>query len=489
MGAKALAFAAAVALLGAVCSGAPAEHLVKTLPGLQNATGVPFKQYAGYVTVDQAHNRRLFYWFVESQRNPAKDPVVLWLNGGPGSSSLVGFLTEHGPFRPTPNGGVVQYEHSWNRVANMLYVEAPAGVGFSKSDDKSDYYTDDQKTASDNYAFLVNWFKLFPEYRSHALYLSGESYAGHYIPTLAREILRQDKENTLNVAGLLIGDPATHQDWFLPYMPGEDAWAFMGFLFHHALISQEAYERAANVCGFERYMSDCAANFSDKTPACRDAIRSAIKELPSPLDVYNVDAEVCLRGSGRASHRYTAQWSGISRLTAELNMRALAQTPQTLPLLVEPLGYEQDHRVDPCLANYMPLYLNRADVQQALHVDRTAWKEFGDIHYATMNDNMVPVYEDIIAHPRTAHWRILVFSGDFDLCVPFESTQRWIKCLGRPVTAPWRAWKHNGQVAGNVIDYDRISFLTIKGTGHMVPYYTPEKGYAFFQRWLDKEAF
>jgi len=106
-----------------------------------------------------------------------------------------------------------------------------------------------------------------------------------------------------------------------------------------------------------------------------------------------------------------------------------------------------------------------------------------------MNDNMIPVYEEILNNPRTSSWRILVYSGDFDLVVPFQSTQRWIRCLGRPVVKPWHSWMIGKQVGGNVIEYDRISFLTIKGSGHMVPYYTPDKGYAFFQLWIDKQPF
>ena len=469
------------------------EHLIQDLPGLRNASGVSFRQFAGYVTIDAAHNKRLFYWFVESQRRPAEDPLVLWLNGGPGSSSLVGLLTEHGPFRPTRDGGLEPYAHAWNRVANVLYVEAPAGVGFSRSDDPGDYTTDDQKTAADNYAFLQAWFALYPEYRQHALYLSGESYAGHYIPTLAREILARDTAQSLRVAGLLVGDPATHQDWFLRSMPGEDAWPYMGFLFHHGLVSHAAYEAAFVACKFAAYLADCSANFSAKSPACRAALTAAIKEIPATLDVYNVDADVCLQHDNGVSNtlQHTAQWNGLSRHLLQLRQQLSAiPSDATATTGTGEVQYEQDHRVDPCLASYMPKYLNRADVQRALHVEPTVWKEFGGIHYGTMDDDMVPVYQEILNHPRARAWRILIFSGDFDLCVPFEATQRWVRCLGRPVARPWHAWTlASGQVGGNIIEYDRIAFLTIKGSGHMVPYYTPEKGFAFFQRWIDNQQF
>ena len=465
-----------------LCSAAPMDHLISALPGLVNSSGVKFRQFAGYVTVDESHGRKLFYWFVESQRNPSQDPLVLWMNGGPGSSSLIGFFMEHGPFRARSDGNIEIYPQSWNNVANVLYVEAPAGVGFSTSNNKSDYDTDDQKTAADNYVFLKNWFELFPEYKKHELYLAGESYAGHYIPTLVHEILVRDTEKSLNVCGLMLGDPLTNQDSFLPFLPGQDAWAYMGFFFHHGLISQESYELAFKECDFATSMMDCSGNYSSKSDECWNAIFTAIAELPDPLDYYNIDAEVC-ESDGLSRLQYTAQWSGITRFAMNKMMKApKARIPQ-------PVTYEQNNKVDPCLENYIPLYLNRDEVQKAIHADKMKWKQSGGIHYGTIDDNMIPIYHEIFNNPRTSSWRILVYSGDFDVVVPFLSTQRWVRCLGRPVTKPWHSWMIGKQVGGNIIEYDRISFLTIKGSGHTVPYYTPDKGLAFFQLWIDKQDF
>lgn len=86
-------------------------------------------------------------------------------------------MTEHGPFRANPDGTTLStYEYSWNRIANIIYLEAPIGVGFSYSDDKMEYITNDNKTANQNYEFLLNWFELFPEFKSNDFYITGESY-------------------------------------------------------------------------------------------------------------------------------------------------------------------------------------------------------------------------------------------------------------------------------------------------------------------------
>ncbi|CAI8586008.1 unnamed protein product [Vicia faba] len=108
---------------------------------------VEFQQYAGYVTVDEVQKRSLFYYFVEAEVEPASKPVVLWLNGGPGCSSVgAGAFVEHGPFKPSKNG-LIKNDYSWNKEANMLYLESPAGVGFSYSANESFYdFVNDEMT-------------------------------------------------------------------------------------------------------------------------------------------------------------------------------------------------------------------------------------------------------------------------------------------------------------------------------------------------------
>jgi carboxypeptidase C (cathepsin A) len=77
--------------------------------------------------VDIGGGKEIFYWFVESQRDPAKDPLVLWTNGGPGCSGLTGFLSEQGPFRAAADGSLSVNKYAWNKIANMVFIEQPAG--------------------------------------------------------------------------------------------------------------------------------------------------------------------------------------------------------------------------------------------------------------------------------------------------------------------------------------------------------------------------
>ena len=179
-----------------IINSAPIEDLIDHIPHYNGHT-VNFKAYSGYLN---ATTGRLFYLFLESAGSPSTDPLVLWLNGGPGCSSLFGSFIENGPwhpFRAHPYSGVhIEYNpYSWNSMANMLYIESPPCVGFSYpySMDCSTYYTDDNTTKHDNLEALYSFFDKFPEFGNHSFYITGESYVGHFGPQLAALIVDENQ--------------------------------------------------------------------------------------------------------------------------------------------------------------------------------------------------------------------------------------------------------------------------------------------------------
>jgi carboxypeptidase C (cathepsin A) len=87
----------------------PEAHRVTSLPGLHGFTSA---HYAGYITIDKLAGSNIFYWFFEAAINPAARPLVIWLNGGPGCSSMDGQFIELGPIRMSKNGPVMN-PHSW----------------------------------------------------------------------------------------------------------------------------------------------------------------------------------------------------------------------------------------------------------------------------------------------------------------------------------------------------------------------------------------
>jgi serine carboxypeptidase-like clade 2 len=141
---------------------------------------------------------------------------------GPGSSSVAyGFWTEHGPFRleedSAGDASPTLYDQSWNQHANMLYIEAPSGVGFSFSTDKEKYRNiTDADSSTDNFNFLLNWFECFESFKVNDFFITAESYGGHYGPTLAEQLI--DHSNAINMKGLLIG------------------WVLLGAYWRHSFI-------------------------------------------------------------------------------------------------------------------------------------------------------------------------------------------------------------------------------------------------------------
>ncbi|XP_027355503.1 LOW QUALITY PROTEIN: serine carboxypeptidase-like 35 [Abrus precatorius] len=184
-------------------SGSPQEaDGVKNLPG---QSPVKFRHYAGYVKLRPHEEKALFYWFFEAQEAPAQKPLVLWLNGGPGCSSIAyGAARELGPFLVEGKERLKLNKFSWNRVANVIFLEAPVGVGFPYTTNSKDLHElGDRVSAIDNYAFLTGWFKRFPSFRSHDFYIAGDSYAGHYVPQLADLILDTEKGSYINLKGFM----------------------------------------------------------------------------------------------------------------------------------------------------------------------------------------------------------------------------------------------------------------------------------------------
>ncbi|GLT59048.1 hypothetical protein SLA2020_318920 [Shorea laevis] len=237
-----------------IIEAAPQGSLVTQLPGF-NGT-FPSKHYAGYISIGESPEKNLFYYFVVSERNPLKDPVVLWLNGGPGCSSFDGFVYEHGPFnfeegKPKGNLPILHLNpYSWSKVSNIIYLDSPAGVGFSYWKNASEHITGDVETASDTHSFLLKWFKQYPEFLPNPFYISGESYAGIYVPTLASEVVKGIKNDTkpiINFKGYMVGNGATDARF--------DGNALVPFAHGMGLISNNIFEKVEAACKGNYYDS------------------------------------------------------------------------------------------------------------------------------------------------------------------------------------------------------------------------------------------
>ncbi|XP_068598463.1 lysosomal protective protein [Brachionichthys hirsutus] len=454
---------------------APSADEVTHLPGLQKQPS--FRHYSGYLSV--ADGKHLHYWFVESENDTAADPVVLWLNGGPGCSSLDGFLTEHGPFLIQDDGVTLQYNpYSWNKIANMLYLESPVGVGFSYSDD-GDFVTNDTEVSMNNYLALKEFSRLFPEFNNNKLFLTGESYAGIYIPTLAERVM---EDASLNLQGIAVGNGLSS------YEMNDNSLVF--FAYYHGLLGNRLWGDLQKFCCSE---GKCDF-YHNQDPNCSDSL-AEVQDIiySSGLNMYNLYApcpggvhkqfsveggQLVVRDLGNSfiNHRWTQLWS------------------QKLKGLV---SRHPSVRLDPPCTNSTPsnIYLNNAYVRLALHISPKAldWV----ICSSEVNRNYGRLYLDVrkqyLKLLSALKYRILVYNGDVDMACNFMGDEWFVESLQQQVEVQRRPWLYEDeegrQVGGFVKEFDNIAFLTVKGSGHMVPTDKPVAAFAMFSRFIRRQPY
>ncbi|KAI5342036.1 hypothetical protein L3X38_009911 [Prunus dulcis] len=399
--------------------------------------------YGGYVTVDKEAGRAFFYYFAEAEKAKDSLPLLLWLNGGPGCSSLAyGAMLELGPFRIHSDGKTLyQNRFSWNYAANVLFLESPAGVGFSYSNKTSDYDANgDRRTAADNYMFLVNWLERFPEHKDREFYISGESYAGHYVPQLAHTILYHNKranKTIINLKGIMIGNAVINDE--------TDLRGMYDYLASHALISDQTANKINKYCDF-------SPNATKQPKECTDTADAAAKDTYY-IDIFNIYTSSCVS----------------SNLTAKPKKASIFE-------------------FDPCSEYYAYAYLNRPYVQQALHANVTKlthdWEPCSDVitNWADSASTVPPLLKEFLANDV----RVWIFSGDIDTRVPVTSTKYSIEKLNFPVKTESHAWFLGGEVGGYTQVYEgELTFATVRGAGHQVPSYQPARGLSLIKHFLD----
>lgn len=349
-------------------------------------------------------------------------------------------MEELGPFRVNSDGKTLnKNNYAWNNVANVLFLESPAGVGFSYSNTTSDYdKSGDKRTAEDSYTFLVNWLERFPQYKTREFYITGESFAGHYAPQLAETILQNNKisNNTIiNLQGVAIGNAFVDKASF-------DIGGY-AYLSSHALISDETYAAIQSNCNF-------SSDFH--SAECSNATDNAYDLESGNIDRYNIYAPLC--ESSDSLIRFSTAMEDF----------------------------------DPCSDDYVHTYLNNPDVQKSLHANVTnlpygldSWESCSSLLWRDQPDSVLPTIKQLIA----SGLRFWLYSGDVDAVVPITSTRYSIKMLELPVKRNWRPWYSSIEVGGYVEEYDGLTLVTVRGAGHAVPSDQPERALTMITSFLD----
>ena len=397
-------------------------------------------QHSGYILVNKTHGNNFFYWFFESRGMPSKDPVVLWLTGGPGCSSSLALLAENGPF-VMRNGSKVPVlnQFGWNSFANLLYVDQPVGTGFSYTTSPLGIETNEKTIARELTVFVEEFYQKYPKYSSLPLFIIGESYAGHYVPAFSAYILQNSQIVTKNLKGIGIGN-----GWV---DPKEQYPAYTKFMLNNGLITQ-AEDEALNV------LKD----------ACLFLIN--LGRTVVATDVCGVYMELVL----------TAAEQKIGHSINVYDIRIPCEDP--------PLCY-----------NFSSIdnFLNDPKVQAALGVNRS-WEECNTgVHLALLGDWMKDFAPDV-ALTLAKQVPVLVYSGKDDFICNYEGGWTWTNNMDWPGKEQFRAqnltaWVVDGKKVGEFKTYNNFTFLEVENAGHMVPMDQPKIALEMIRLFINRKPF
>jgi carboxypeptidase C (cathepsin A) len=423
-----LASAAALAGLGC-CSGSgsssarqPPDQIV-SLPEF----GPPkTKHFAGLADATPDGKNKLFYWFVEAEvgSSNSETPLLLWFNGGPGASSLIGLLSENlGPHRITASGTLVENAHAITKLYHLMAIDNPVGSGYSATEDGAFVKTADEMRTQVVHA-LRGFFKRHPEYEKNPLWIMGESYAGKYVPNIGCELARNATD--IRFQGVIIGN------------------GIYDARVQYTTIGEMAY--GAGVIG-----------------------NNLLKQVEARQEQCLAAIDAGRRRAGDFCENETVRW--------------LFTPPSAVAgeLFYYDFGFPNPKELD-ALTDSMGRYLNRADVKHALHVDNATWvcaDEVGPVAENLRADFTIPSTPQV-KELLKAGKQVFMYNGvrDGSVCnhignlkvllgLDWHGASEFEAAMSVP-------WPSSEEVRGHVRGFSNLHYATVMRTGHLVPTVVPE---------------
>ncbi|KIW04274.1 uncharacterized protein PV09_04576 [Verruconis gallopava] len=360
---------------------------------LPDVTDDPGEMYGGQIPVGNDTSKQMFFMFQPTIGDPV-DEITIWFNGGPGCSSLEAFLQENGLFIwgwGMYNAEVNKY--SWVNLTNMLWVEYPLGLGFSTTSNVT--ATSEEETAADFIGFFRNFQDIFG-IKNYKIYITGESYAGRYVPYVASAMIDQNDTEYFNVSGALMYDPVIGQYEYIgqtvPTVPYIQKYA-MFFNFNETFMSE--LESAHKSCGYADYL----AKYMTFPPA----------GLQPPLEgMFNQTSQSC--------DVWTNAYTAASQPNPCFNVYEISTM---CPVLSDPLGYPSD--LEYLYSGMKEIYFNRTDVKTAIHAPLDVdWSECSGPVFAGEGggygngDASIDPIQSVLPKVIEKTNRVLVANGDYD---------------------------------------------------------------------------
>ncbi|PLW42980.1 hypothetical protein PCASD_04728 [Puccinia coronata f. sp. avenae] len=418
------------------------SRVCETTPGV--------KSYSGYI--DTGNNQSMFFWFFEARNNAKTAPLGLWLNGGPGCSSLFGALQENGPCQISSDSTTSKLNpYSWNTYANMLYIDQPISTGFSYGD-RNVFSTN--QAATRVWEFFQTFFSIptFAQYANREMTFWSESYGGHYGPIFtqffrAQNALIQAKKLQAHV--IQVTSLGINNGWFDPYVQYQSYYDYAQSKFNHVVdmanpATLAVVKTALNTKkGCLAQLKNCANNGSNDV--CQDADNFCAQHVTAPL-------------LGNRSPYYF------------------------------PHG-----KNDPFPSLSFLRYLDRWDVMRAIGAESkfmACQDDIGDDFWTTA-DGVRPTISSL-GKLLDSGLRTVIWAGDKDFICNSLGVYRSLlatkwKYSKQFAKAPWKNLTVHGKVGGVYKTTGPLTYIRVYNAGHEVPAFQPALSLEIFKQTLSHQ--
>ncbi|KAH9945200.1 alpha/beta-hydrolase [Epithele typhae] len=496
---------------------------------LPNITGSLPRSFAGNINVNRAGhpNNTLFFWAFEkvgangsltapaSQNNT--DPWIIWLQGGPGSSGMIALTTENGPIHVQADGSWVHNNFSWNTLADTIWIDQPVGTGFSTSD-STGYIPDEDQMGEDFIGFLSNLVKIFPSLASRPLFLTGESYAGTYIPYITKHIF-QTSNPPVNLRKIAIGDGSLGSQALVEHVPVLNVIETYPALIGYDEDVFNFFREQTHLCGFDLNFtypqegghfptldlvrptaeSALAKSVETRTRILRRAAALEKRDLVRPAAQEAARAQWKRDLSGRANGTIDPFYGCF--LLDELEDYALNFT---FPWSNGGFDvYDVPDGTNPEPFKNASAFFNSAAGRAALHAPTSKdWLRnfnypFGSTHnhsagnqYGDPSVEPVAFLSALAANASAANVSIVFYSGNDDSLVQHRGTEAVIQNttfggaqgFARAPATPW--FDDAGAFAGVVHQERGLAYVLFQGAGHLVPMWRPAQALVFLREFV-----
>ncbi|TMW55442.1 hypothetical protein Poli38472_010324 [Pythium oligandrum] len=412
---------------------------------------------ASYIKLANKKDDYYFYWFAASRNDPSSDPLVLWLTGGPGGSSMLAMLTENGPCMVKPDVSTERNVYSWSNNANVIWLDQPTGVGFSYDGGSDDDDYTELDVGANIYAFLQGFLDKHPEFEGRDFYITGESYGGHYVPGASHYIWQQNKasgDKRINLQGIAIGNGLTNP--LVQYKYNQD---MVNNQYNISLLTEEQ-----------------AAQMKTDSEECIELTKLCQSEPKN--------GTICPEAQGCWEMKLIEPFSGANRNMYDIRKECSPENPVSCGL---------DY-------SYLGDFFASEGVSEYFNFTKQQWIESNQVvnkHFVSSGDWSFS-YHEYVADLLNDGLRVLIYAGDADLMCNWIGNRAWTLELDWKNKEGFNAAEEHAFVAvdpfvdgaskvdaGVARQYKNFAFIRLYESGHMVPTDQPAVSWVMIDKFFN----